>query len=186
MKKYINFITFAIALSFFLAVMFNLKPSQAEPPETRIIAWTNIRSTDANDPNASTPTAWADRPDHGYSLYVKQTPDKIGQINTAIIRFRFSDPNGTANYYVMTRQYGDDAEFACSGALTAGTQAATAGGYYADTITVTADRSLTGASSTDSAGHNEMARLMIGTLRAEILEVYFDDIQAGTVYADIR
>jgi len=184
MKKDIIFIAFLITLAIFWFTAIN-KPSQAEPVETRVAAWTNIRSTDANDPNASVPTAWASVPSHSYRLKYKSDPPLA--VNNIIIRFRFSSGDGTtANYYISTRQYGDDSEFVCSGVATAGTFAATAGGTYADTITITSERHIKDVVSTDETGNNEMARIGWDGCGGEQIEIKFDDISAGTVYVDIR
>lgn len=152
--------------------------------DSSCIRWTNIRTVTTDDA-ATTATVWASKPSHCKSLRQLATKDST-LFNVIQVRLSFSAGNGTTcNYYIYVRQLNDDSQFVVSGAATAGTQTATAGGTYADTITTTA-RWIKTVTAADASGNNGMATINFDGMGAEYIEVYIDTISSGSVLVDIK
>jgi len=152
--------------------------------ESSCMRWTLIRTVTTDD-SATTPTVWASKPSHCKSLRQIATKDST-LFNVIQARLSFSAGNGTTcNYYIYVRQLNDDSQFVVSGGATAGTQTATAGGTYADTITTTA-RWIKAVTAADAAGNNGMATINFDGMGAEYIEVYIDTISSGNVLVDIK
>ena len=149
--------------------------------------WTTIRSLVSAEnggvPLSATTRKWAD---------ITATETLKGRlypvnekVNGVALRFRSSAGDATTGtYWVYAVRENDDAETVCTGTLVAGTQTATMGGTYADTIVITSQRWNTTVASTDTAGNNEMAKLVFDTCGVQYIFVLMTVVSAGTWSVD--
>jgi len=187
MKNGFDKLTTKIIFAILILVMALTFTAGGEVLSTAQKTWYTVRTVDtaaaadANDASlAVTGRKWASRPADPCVL-------KTSAIDNAVIlRFRFSVADANANYEVWQYCTDEDAEMVAAGFAQAGTQTATKGGYYADTITVTSSRWLKAWQSTDATGNNEMAKLWGDSCGGYIYYVRIYSISTGTVSLDRR
>lgn len=154
--------------------------------ESKQNTWTTIRSLVTAENGgvglSATTRKWADLT-ATTALTAKLYP--VSEFaNGVCFRFRSSAGDGTTGtYFIYGVRDSDDAETACTGALTAGTQTATLGGTYADTITVT-DRWNTTIKAVDAAGDNEMGKIFLDGCGVKYWLVLITVVSAGTWSVD--
>jgi len=148
------------------------------------LGWTNIRTIDSNDtvPDVATDPnvfKWANMPSHKRNF--------AEYLNAPKFRVRFSDGDGTtAKIYIFTCAEGDDAEPFAFVFATAGKQAATLGGTYADTLSAIAtDRWYKTVGLIDAGGNNGMSKIIGDGCGGKYWIVYVDEISSGSVSIDI-
>ncbi len=139
------------------------------------VKWATIRDTIAHDgldtTLAVTARKWADRPSHKTgtdTIPIQKIPTYLNQL---IFRFRMTGSITDVDYKVWLYREDDDAMYVANGVATKGTQTATItnGGvatFYADQITVAAERWIGDVKSTDITGNNEMAMLVFDAFGA--------------------
>lgn len=169
-----------IIFTILILVMVISFTARAEVLSTAQRNWYTVRSeVTANDAELGvTARKWANKPADSCLL-------KTSAIDNAVIlRFRFSVADANCDYEVWQYCDGDDAEMVVAGHAQAGTQTATMGGYYADTITITSCRWLKQWASTDIVGNNEMAKLWGDSCGGYIYYVRLASISSGSVSVD--
>ncbi len=136
---------------------------------TKQAQWVTIRDTVAHDgldtTLAVTARKWADRPTHKTgtdTIPIQKIPTYLNQLK---FRFRMTGSITDVDYKVWIYSEDDDAEYVANGVATKGTQTATktngtVATFYADQITVVAERWIGDVKSTDITGNNEMAKLI--------------------------
>lgn len=173
MKKTILILTVLIA-----AIAWGVSnPVHNETPQ---FTWRTIRDAEAASDIAldATTKKWADKPSETYAL-----PESFNNIE---IRFRGNDAYATANYAVYIYNTDDDATLVCSGAIVAGDQTATMGGFYCDTISAT-DYWPTNVVTADASANNGMGRIAFDGLGSSHLFVELTSISDDdTISVDIR
>ena len=153
--------------------------------ETKKLGWRTVRDTISSVDTTLAVTArkWADRP----TAKLIEVPEKA---NAAFIRFRHSTNSATANYTIYVYREKDDAEFVCTGTATAGTQtptmltSASAATYYAKKITCT-HRWVKTASSSDTSGNNEMAKLAFDLCGVKYILPELTALSTGNCSVDV-
>ena len=146
-----------------------------DPLGSKQIKWVTVRDTIAHDALDTTlgvtGRKWADRPTHKNetdAIPIQKIPMYLNQL---IFRFRMTGSITDATYKIWLYREDDDAMYVANGVATKGTQTATKtnGGvatFYADQITVAAERWIGDVKSTDITGNNEMAMLVFDAFGA--------------------